>query len=111
MLLFYLKIQNRLHFTAGLGLRFFVWSEIDLLKSTNSLRKRLVANFVDLNKIRVYISLYFYFAKTGILSDQKAKSKPYSLKKRFLEEQGGGMSGHDCQKRCFVNNKNSEINH
>jgi len=43
--------------TAGSGLRFFVCSEIDLLTSTNSFTKPLVANFVDVNKIRVCISI------------------------------------------------------
>ncbi|VRT86862.1 Uncharacterised protein [Streptococcus pneumoniae] len=31
--------------------------KIDLLTSTNSFIKRLVANFVNVNKIRVYISI------------------------------------------------------
>ena len=63
MLLFLFKIsKNKMKgnflncsFTAGSGLRFFCLSRIDLLASTNSLIKRLVANFVDVNKIRVCI--------------------------------------------------------
>nr|DAQ52534.1 MAG TPA: hypothetical protein [Caudoviricetes sp.] len=34
-----------------------VCSEIDLLTSTNSFIKHLVANFVDVNKMRVCISI------------------------------------------------------
>jgi hypothetical protein len=36
---------------------FFVCYEIDLLTSTNSFIKRLIANFVNVNKIRVCISI------------------------------------------------------
>ena len=36
---------------------FFVCSEIDLLTSTNSFIKRLIANFVEVNKIRACISI------------------------------------------------------
>ncbi len=57
MLLFLFKISKKIIPTAGSGLRFFVCSEIDLLTSTNSIIKCLVANFVDVNKIRVCISI------------------------------------------------------
>lgn len=51
MLLFYLKFQNRLHPPQAQACGFFLCFEIDLLKSTISFIKPLVANFVDVNKI------------------------------------------------------------
>nr|DAT60291.1 MAG TPA: hypothetical protein [Caudoviricetes sp.]DAY21619.1 MAG TPA: hypothetical protein [Caudoviricetes sp.]DAY40499.1 MAG TPA: hypothetical protein [Caudoviricetes sp.] len=38
-------------------MRFFCLSRSDLLTSTNSFTKRLVANFVEVNKIRACISI------------------------------------------------------
>ncbi len=55
MLLFYLKFQNRLHPPQAQACAFFLCFEIDLLQSTISFIKPLVANFVDVNKIRVCI--------------------------------------------------------
>jgi len=59
------ETKNIVHQPQAIACGFFVYSEIDLLTSTNSFTKRLVANFVDVNKIRVN----FYFAKTGFLND------------------------------------------
>ena len=44
-------------FHRRLRLAFFCLSRSDLLTSTNSFTKRLVANFVDVNKIRACISI------------------------------------------------------
>ena len=65
MLLFLFKISKnkmkgnflKCSFTAGSGLRFFCLSRSDWLTSTNSFIKRLVVNFVNVNKIRVCISI------------------------------------------------------
>ena len=65
MLLFLFKIsKNKMKgnflncsFTAGSGLRFFCLSRSDLSRSTISFIKCLVANFVDVNKIRACISI------------------------------------------------------
>lgn len=51
------ETKNIVHQPQAQACGFFVCSEIDLLTSTNSFIKRLVANFVGVNKIRVCISI------------------------------------------------------
>ena len=81
--------------------------KIDLLTSTNSFIKRLVANFVDVNKIRVYISIL----QNRHFERLESKITILLFKKRLHEEYGEEIVVYYCQKRCFVKIKNSDRNH
>lgn len=78
-----------------------------MLKSTNSFTKRLVANFVDVNKIRVCISI---LQKHAFWTIRNQNLNPIVQKIAFLKNREEN-SRHYCQKRCFVKNKNSDRNH
>lgn len=77
-------------FPQVVGLAVFYLSKIDLLASTNSFIKRLVANFVNVNKIRFVL----YFSKTRILNDRERKSWCIIVKNGVLSKiKTGGKKG------------------
>ena len=57
--------------------------KIDLLPSTNSFIKRLVANFVDVNKIRTCISI---LQKQAFLTIRNQNLNPIDQKIAFLKD-------------------------
>ena len=74
---------------AKLQNKWFVW-KIDLLTSTNSFTKRLVANFVGVNKIRVCISI---LQKHAFWTIRNQNLNPIVQKSVFLKNRARGWQG------------------
>ena len=67
-------------------MRFFCLSRSDLSRSTNSFIKRLVANFVDVNKIRVCISI---LQKHAFRTIRDQNLKPIVQKSVYMKNREG----------------------